>query len=214
MARRSGRKTSNCAARPASRIRCPSIARALGLVQEAGLTTALIGQVDVHRLLQSAGSFSVLTSGSLPPNPTELLGSAQLKALLRDLAERFDHVVVDTAPVLPTADTAVIAPAMDGCLLVVRASHTSCYQLGETLRSLRHVGAFAFGTVLNMTKPKDDGLHGYMYDNRPRSVGARRFHRLRRLVHGGQARAIPRSRHRKANNDQLCSATTERSAKK
>ena len=149
-------------------LRRPSTARTLGLIGDAGLTTALIGRADVQQLLQSAGSFSVLTSGAVPPNPTELLGSAQLKSVLRGLAEKFDHVVVDTAPVLPVADASVIASEVDGYLLVVRASRTSRDQLGETLRALRHVEASVVGTVLNMASPKEErGAYGYTYEYRP-----------------------------------------------
>lgn len=161
-------------------LRRPSTARNLGLVRDAGLTTVLIGQAEVHQVLQSAGSFAVLASGSVPPNPTELLGSAQLRAVLRTLAEKFDHVVVDTAPVLPVADASVIASAVDGYLLVVRASRTSRDQVGATLRTLEHVGAPVLGTVLNMTSSKDEGgAYGYAYEYRPQRRTVSRFSKRR-----------------------------------
>lgn len=164
-------------------LRRPSTARTLGLIRDAGLTTALIGRAEVGQLLQSAGSFSVLTSGAVPPNPTELLGTAQLRTVLRGLAEKFDHVVVDTAPVLPVADAAVIASEVDGYLLVVRASRTSRDQVAEALRALRHVGASVVGTVLNMASPKEDrGAHGYAYEYRPQYHATGRFARLARIV--------------------------------
>ncbi|MEU2261850.1 polysaccharide biosynthesis tyrosine autokinase [Streptomyces sp. NPDC019645] len=164
-------------------LRRPSTARTLGLIRDAGLTTALIGRAEVQQLLQSAGSFSVLTSGAVPPNPTELLGSAQLRAVLRGLAEKFDHVVVDTAPVLPVADASVIASEVDGYLLVVRASRTSRDQIAEALRALRHVGASVVGTVLNMASPKEDrGAHGYAYEYRPQPHTTGRFGRLARFA--------------------------------
>ncbi|MFJ8076225.1 polysaccharide biosynthesis tyrosine autokinase [Streptomyces sp. NPDC096176] len=164
-------------------LRRPSTARTLGLIRDAGLTTALISRAEVQEVLQSAGSFSVLTSGAVPPNPTELLGSAQLRAVLRGLAEKFDHVVVDTAPVLPVADASVIASEVDGYLLVVRASQTSRDQIGEALRALRHVGASVVGTVLNMASSKEErGAHGYAYEYRPQSHTTGRFSRLAKII--------------------------------
>ncbi|WP_246204441.1 polysaccharide biosynthesis tyrosine autokinase [Streptomyces tailanensis] len=175
-------------------LRRPSIAHVMGLVRDAGLTTVLIGQAEVHQVLQSVGSFSVLTSGSVPPNPTELLGSAQSKAVLRSLAEKFDHVVVDTAPVLPVADASVIASIVDGYLLVVRASHTSRDQVGAALRTLQHVGASVLGTVLNMTSSKEEGTtYGYAYEYRPQRR-TRRFSKRRRGLYVppvGSAPALP-----------------------
>ncbi|MFD7443116.1 polysaccharide biosynthesis tyrosine autokinase [Streptomyces sp. NPDC059909] len=168
-------------------LRRPSTARTLGLVRDAGLTTALIGQAEVEQVLQSAGSFSVLTSGSVPPNPTELLGSTQLTTVLHALAEKFDHVVVDTAPVLPVADASVIASAVDGYLLVVRASRTSRAQVAEALRALRHVGASVLGTVLNMASSKEEhGTYGYAYEYRPQTHAPSRFTRWGGLVRGGR----------------------------
>lgn len=176
-------------------LRRPSTARVLGLVRDAGLTTVLIGQAEVHQVLQSVGSFSVLTSGSVPPNPTELLGSDQLRAVLRGLAEKFDHVVVDTAPVLPVADASVIATVVDGYLLVLRASRTSRDQVGAALRALQHVSASVLGTVLNMTSSKEEGsTYGYTYEYRPQHRPTGRFSKRRggrQTAPVGGAPAVP-----------------------
>lgn len=176
-------------------LRRPSAASVLGLVRDAGLTTVLIGQAEVRQVLQSAGSFSVLTSGAVPPNPTELLGSAQLRTVLAALTEEFDHVVVDTAPVLPVADASVIANAVDGYLLVVRASHTRRDQIDAALRTLQHVGASVLGTLLNMTSSREDGgTYGYAYEYRPQRTAKSRLSKLRvgKLVPPiGNSRALP-----------------------
>jgi non-specific protein-tyrosine kinase len=160
-------------------LRRPSAARALGLVRDAGLTTVLIGVARTEDVLQSAGSFSVLTSGAVPPNPTELLGTEQLRATLRSLAKDFDHVVVDTGPVLPVADAAVIGPAVDGYLLVVRAGQTSRSQVADAIRTLERVGTPLLGTVLNMAPAKGDGAdHGYAYEYQPENATATPLARL------------------------------------
>ncbi|MCH5671510.1 polysaccharide biosynthesis tyrosine autokinase [Streptomyces gilvus] len=152
-------------------LRRPNVARTLHLVQDAGLTTVMIGKATPEQVMQSGGSFSVLASGALPPNPAEMLGSEQFRAVVRSLADKFDHVVVDTAPLLPVADTPAMAPAVDGYLLVVRHGKTNRAQIVEAIQSLQRVGALALGGILNMTPVKGDTGH-YAYSYRP--VGAPR----------------------------------------
>ncbi|NWF24836.1 polysaccharide biosynthesis tyrosine autokinase [Streptomyces sp. PKU-EA00015] len=150
-------------------LRRPSVHSALGLVRDAGLTTVLVGKAGVREVLQSAGSFSVLTSGMIPPNPTQILGSAQFASVLHDLAEDFDHIVVDTPPVLPFADTPAMAQAVDGYLLVARAGRTSRGQILDALRILERVNVPVLGAVLNAAPARGDGeAHGYAYRYQPK----------------------------------------------
>jgi capsular exopolysaccharide synthesis family protein len=170
-------------------LRRPSIASALGLVRDAGLTTALVGQAELHEVLQSAGSFSVLTSGMIPPNPTQLLGSTHFGSLLRTLAEQFDHVVVDTPPVLPFADTPAMAPVIDGYLLVARARRTSRSQVVDALRILERVNVPVLGAVLNGAPARGEGeAYGYAYKYRPKQSAKAR---LTALVSSRWAAAVP-----------------------
>nr|WSY54803.1 polysaccharide biosynthesis tyrosine autokinase [Streptomyces sp. NBC_00886] len=154
-------------------LRRPNVARTLGLVQDAGLTTVMIGRATLDQVMQSAGAFSVLTSGALPPNPAEMLGSEQFRAVVRSLAEKFDHVVVDTAPVLPVADTPAMAPAVDGYLLVARFAKTSRNQVADAVHALQGVGATMLGGILNMTSVKGDSDHySYEYSYRPATASS------------------------------------------
>jgi non-specific protein-tyrosine kinase len=156
-------------------LRRPNVARTLGLVQDAGLTTVMIGRATLDEVMQSAGSFSVLTSGAIPPNPAEMLGSEQFRTVVRALADRFDHVVVDTAPVLPVADTPAMAPAMDGYLLVARCGKTSRSQIADAVHALRSVDATMLGGILNMTAARGDSDHyAYGYSHRTETPSSRR----------------------------------------
>jgi capsular exopolysaccharide synthesis family protein len=149
-------------------LRRPTAARALGLIGDAGLTTVLIGQAQLEYVVQQAGSFSVLASGPVPPNPAELLGSGQFRSAISTLSEDFDHIVIDTAPVLPVTDAAVIAPVVDGYLLVVRAGKTSRTQVTDALGTLRRTDTPVLGAVLNMAPLKGEGsVYGYAYTYRP-----------------------------------------------
>ncbi|MER5178816.1 polysaccharide biosynthesis tyrosine autokinase [Streptomyces sp. NPDC002896] len=159
-------------------LRRPCVARTFGLVQNAGLTTVLIGQARIEDVMQQAGSrLSVLTSGAVPPNPTELLASDRMGELLRELAGRFEAVIVDTAPLLPVADTVGLAPLAQGALLVVRASKTGREQVRTAAESLNQVGVRTLGTVFSMaplTKGKGYGYGNYGDLPAPRPAGRRK----------------------------------------
>lgn len=143
-------------------LRRPCLARTFGLVQDAGLTSVLIGQASAADVMQQANAgLAVLTSGPMPPNPTELLSSAQMGEVLQELAAAYEVVIVDTAPLLPVADTVGLAPLTQGTLLVVRASKTSREQVRTAVDSLRNVGARPLGVVFNMADVAKGGYGSY-----------------------------------------------------
>ncbi|MGW4541852.1 polysaccharide biosynthesis tyrosine autokinase [Streptomyces chartreusis] len=145
-------------------LRRPAVAGTFGLVHDAGLTTVLIGQARVEDVMQqAAGRLAVLTSGAVPPNPTELLASERMAELLRELAGSYDVVVVDSAPLLPVADTIGLAPLVDGVLLVVRASHTGRDQIRSAADSLNRTGVRVLGTVFSMVAAFKGKGYGYGY---------------------------------------------------
>ncbi|MET9567665.1 polysaccharide biosynthesis tyrosine autokinase [Streptomyces virginiae] len=158
-------------------LRRPSVASTFGLVQDAGLTTVLIGQARIEDVMQQVGGgLSVLASGAVPPNPTVLLASARMEAVLRDLADTYEVVIVDSAPLLPVADTVGLAPLAHGALLVVRAAKTSREQVHTAAESLDRVGVRVLGTVLNMAPvPRGDRYGAYgSYGELPAPRGAER----------------------------------------
>ncbi|MEU9173134.1 polysaccharide biosynthesis tyrosine autokinase [Streptomyces sp. NPDC048420] len=144
-------------------LRRPCVARTFGLVQDAGLTTVLIGQARAEDVMQQVGNgLSVLAGGAVPPNPTELLASARMNEILQDLAKKYEVVIVDTAPLLPVADTIGLAPLAQGTLLVVRASKTNRDQVRTAVEALDRVGGRVLGTVFNMAAaPKGDQYDTY-----------------------------------------------------
>ncbi|MCF2529269.1 polysaccharide biosynthesis tyrosine autokinase [Yinghuangia sp. KLBMP8922] len=146
-------------------LRNPCVAKTFGLVQSAGLTSVLIGAATVSDVLQWAGddTLAVLTSGPIPPNPAEILASQRMSQVLRDVATAFDVVIVDTAPLLPVADTLGLAPLTDAAILVVRAGKTPADQVRAAADGLRAVGAHILGGVLSMTDPQQQRTYGYGY---------------------------------------------------
>ncbi|MCX5060164.1 MULTISPECIES: polysaccharide biosynthesis tyrosine autokinase [unclassified Streptomyces] len=145
-------------------LRRPSVAPTFGLVEAAGLTTVLIGQARVEDVTQQAGGrLAVLTSGPVPPNPTELLSCGRMAEVLRELAESYDVVIVDSAPLLPVADTIGLAPFADGVLLVVRASKTGRDQIRDAAESLSRTGVRILGAVFSMSTAFKNKGYGYGY---------------------------------------------------
>jgi capsular exopolysaccharide synthesis family protein len=135
-------------------LRRPTIAQTTGLEGAVGLTTVLVGAVGIEDAVQPwAGGVDVLTSGSVPPNPNQLLGSAAMAALMADLTDRYEFVVLDTPPILPAADALTLAHLTDGALLVTRVRATRRAQLAEAADALDAVHARTLGVVLTRVAP-------------------------------------------------------------
>lgn len=135
-------------------LRKPQLARYLDLEPAAGLTSVLIGEATLGDVVQDWGSdgLQVLTSGPIPPNPTELLGSGAMEQLLAQAKERYDVVLIDTPPVLPVADAVVTAAEVDGVLLMVRHGKTHIDKVMRAVDALEAVDARVLGTVLTMAR--------------------------------------------------------------
>src|SRR4029453_1210054 len=105
----------------------------------------------------------VLTSGPIPPNPAELLGSDQMRRLIRALQAKFNHVVVDSPPVSSFTDGVLISTMVDGVLLVVHGGRSSRHIVRRSRQLLQDVGAKIFGVVLNNVSLQS---HDYYYYQR------------------------------------------------
>lgn len=144
-------------------LRRPSVNEYLGLDRNAGLTTVLIGAADVNEVLQpwGSGGLYVLTSGQIPPNPSELLGSVAMRELITGLEQVFDAVIIDAPPLLPVTDAAVLAQQVGGVVLVVGASRVRFQDLQKSLGSLSMVDADVLGVVLNLLPSKGPDAYSY-----------------------------------------------------
>lgn len=148
-------------------LRAPQLANMLGLENVVGLTTVLSGQASVTEVLQPSevARMDVLASGQLPPNPSGLLGSRRMQELLDWAESRYDIIVVDSPPLLPVTDAAVLAPQVGNRVLVMGAGKVTRPQVHEALESLARVDSPASGYVLNRTQQQADG-RAYEYGNR------------------------------------------------
>lgn len=147
-------------------LRRPRVGDYLGMEPSVGLSNVLAGQVPVDDVLQPWGgsSLTVLVSGSIPPNPSELLGSSRMVQLLDTLKKQFEIIILDTPPLLPVTDAAVVVAHADGAVLVVRHGKATRAQITTAVRTLTAVDARLLGTVMNMTpKRGEDGYGSYGY---------------------------------------------------
>jgi capsular exopolysaccharide synthesis family protein len=144
----------------------PRLHRLFGLPNATGLTSALLDQgSDPLAVLQetSAPGLRVMTSGPLPPNPAELLGSARMREVLAALGAAADIVILDSPPVLAMSDSAILASQVDGVLLVLDAKDTRREMARRALASLQQVKARVVGAVLNRVSQERSGYYYYYY---------------------------------------------------
>lgn len=133
-------------------LRRPRIHKVLGLGNRVGLTDLFMNkEVDLSIVRQAGGvdQFDVVTTGILPPNPAELMGSEKMVRIIEAARETADVVVIDSPPVLAVTDSVSLAPKVDGVLLIIKPGVTNMAAARQSVEQLRRVGATLLGVVLN-----------------------------------------------------------------
>ncbi len=130
--------------------RQPSLSNLFPKASTNGLSSALVGQGrwedNVH---QADRNLSVMTSGPLPPNPAELLGSEQMRTIISEMTAQYDQVIFDAAPALVVTDPSVLSTMVDSVIIVIRAGVSTHGILQRTRDIFLRVGAHVVGAVLN-----------------------------------------------------------------
>jgi capsular exopolysaccharide synthesis family protein len=150
-------------------LRRPRVHRALGMSNQVGLSDVFRGQMDIRDVARysKVKDLAVITSGSLPPNPAELLGSARMAQILARLVESASVVIIDSPPFVVT-DSTVLSAKVDGVLLVIQPGKTSAEAARTMLAQLERAGAHVVGVVLNRVSRKTGNYYGYYrYENDP-----------------------------------------------
>jgi non-specific protein-tyrosine kinase len=132
-------------------------------VNENEAATLSLFKKFIQRPGSVASGLHVLPSGPIPPNPSELLGSAKMRALLRKLSSQFDMIILDSPPALAVTDAVLMSTQTDGVLIVLDAGRTKKAHLQQVNELLNEVGARVIGTVLNRLSPRGDGYYYYYY---------------------------------------------------
>ena len=144
-------------------LRRPKVANYMGLEGSVGLTDVLIGRVALADVVQAwgRGRLSVLPAGTVPPNPSELLGSAAMARLITELRSTYDVVLFDTPPLLPVTDAAILSRFVGGVILVVSAGRANRHHLEGAISALANAGSKVSGIVLTMLPTKGPDAYGY-----------------------------------------------------
>lgn len=151
-------------------LRRPSIHRRVGLDNEKGMSNLLTSHNPVETVLRNSAqaNLKVISSGPVPPSPTELIASPRMRALIEELSEKFDVVVVDSSPILGLADAPLMAALADGVIVIVEADRGRRGSLKSSLRRLRSMRPVILGAVLTKFDPKKlanrySEYYGYEY---------------------------------------------------
>ena len=133
-------------------LRRPSIHKTLGMGPRSGLSNVLTGSTTLQQAIARTPilpNLHVLPAGTPPPNPAELLASANMRDVLAQLREQYDHIVLDTPPTLSVTDAVVLSPRADAVVLVIRSGQTTKQALRRSRDVLMQVNAKISGVLLN-----------------------------------------------------------------
>jgi capsular exopolysaccharide synthesis family protein len=131
-------------------LRKPSIHKKFRISNIVGLSDVIIGKEDLVTAMHRYNkNLVILTSGKIPPNPSEMLSSKAMTNLIENLKENFDYIILDTPPVQAVTDSQILSTKADGAILVVRAEKTKKDSVQNAIGLLKKVNAHVIGTVLN-----------------------------------------------------------------
>lgn len=146
-------------------MRKPTQHKLFGLENQVGLSNALIEEKEIeqYQCFTEVEGLSLITSGPVPPNPAELLGSKRMVEILKEAEEKFELVIMDTSPVLPVTDSSILAQQADGVILVVASGEVLKEHALRAKKQLETVEARIIGVVLNKVDVRKKGYSSYYY---------------------------------------------------
>lgn len=144
-------------------LRKPRINRHLGIPRDDGLSDLLCGLIDIDKAIKHSEKHNLdcITSGHIPPNPTELLSSAEMGNLLEKLSERYDYIFIDTPPITVVTEAAAMAKYVSGVIFVVRQNSTISESLNRARTNIQMANAKILGYVLNDVSASAYNYGGY-----------------------------------------------------
>lgn len=150
-------------------LRKPSLHKIFKLSNLKGLSDIIVGNSDLEKAMYNyKDNFDILTSGKIPPNPSEILASNAMTALLEKLKTKYDIIIIDSAPLQAVTDAQIISNKVDGTLLVIRAGVTKREAILQAKELLNKVNAKILGVVLNGVENNSE-KHYYYYGSKEES---------------------------------------------
>lgn len=146
-------------------LRRPTVAAKLGVARRPGMVNMLVNREsnsDVVQQSAAAPNLDIITSGDIPPNPSELLGSERMAQVMEQMRREYDYIIVDLPPITVVSDTIAMAKSLDGIVVVVRGDHTEKRLLAEAMRQLNMVNMRVLGFVYR-DSDESSKSYGYKY---------------------------------------------------
>lgn len=147
-------------------LRNPTLQRLLGIKKAVGVTSVLAGEMTIDEAMQPIAGhpgLSIMAAGPMPPNPTELLHSQAMRALIRELESKADLVIFDTPPTLLVADAMLLAGELDAAIIVAEAGGVSRKAVEQVRESLQKAKARVLGVILNKVPESPGTYFNYYY---------------------------------------------------
>ncbi len=160
-------------------LRKPSLHRKFNVSNEVGLTDVLVGTSELNKVMKKIDdNLYLLTTGTLPPNPAEIIGSNTMENFLEECKINFDYIILDTPPILPVTDSKLLAIKADATVLVVRSEISKLKHVSQAFKELGKVNANVIGTILNDVEVHSERLY---YNNSTKSKKSK-IYSLRKLI--------------------------------
>ncbi|CAH1211491.1 Putative tyrosine-protein kinase YveL [Paenibacillus allorhizoplanae] len=146
-------------------LRKPTMHHTLRVSNRWGLTNLLTNQLTIQEVLQDTfiPNLQIITSGPIPPNPSEILASKKMISTIEELKQRFDVILIDAPPAIAVTDSQIIASRTDGVILVVNSDRTKREAVLKAKQNLDNVRARILGVVLNNVDRKNKDAYYYYY---------------------------------------------------
>jgi capsular exopolysaccharide synthesis family protein len=146
-------------------LRKPTAHKILGVDNDEGLSTYLSRNVELESMIQKLpiANVSLLPSGPVPPNPAELISSEKMKTMLQILGDQYDHILIDSPPLINVTDPVILSTLVDGVMLVVHGGKSTRDVVRRARQELVSVGAKIYGVVLNNLDLRREGYDQYYY---------------------------------------------------
>jgi len=144
-------------------MRRPKMHKLFGIAKDCGVSNLLVGSSDVEEAVfhTRIPKLDIIPSGPIPPNPSEILGSTRMAALLNDLRKQYAHILIDSSPSTAVTDAVVLSKWVDGVVLVIRAGNMAREIAKNGIAQFEAVGAHILGAVLNGVDMSKDGYYSY-----------------------------------------------------
>jgi polysaccharide biosynthesis transport protein len=146
-------------------LRRPKVHKVFGVNHLHGLSTYLSRDVEIESLVQPLPipNLSLLPCGPIPPNPAELISSEKMRDMMDLLTQRYDHIVIDSPPLINVTDPVILSTMVDGVIMVVHAGKSTRDVVRRASQELTGIGAKVFGVVLNNVNLQREGYDEYYY---------------------------------------------------